>query len=241
MSLLAQTPPRRAIEILDASFRFYRTHAPELLVLAALLLVPPILLRAIMPAGIGIVLQFLSNLMLIVCQAATAVLVAGALESDRAVSAGDAIRGLGARSGSAIVVAIASGIMVVLGMILLLVPGFIAASWTMVAVPVVAIEGLTGFSAIKRSRELARGHLWHVLGTMFIAWVIVFCIVFGGAIALGMLLGLLHIAGGFSELIGGLLLVPIFPLVGVASALLYYDLRVRRDGADVAALADGLV
>jgi hypothetical protein len=52
---------------------------------------------------------------------------------------------------------------------------------------------------------------------------------------------MLHITGGFSELIGGLLLVPLFPLIGVASALLYYDLRVRRDGADVAAMADGLV
>jgi hypothetical protein len=241
MSLLAQTRPRRAIELVDASFRFYRAHAPELIVLAALLLVPPILIRALMPAGIGIVIQFLSNLLLIVCQAATAVLVAGAFESDRAVSAGDALRGLGARSGSAIVVAVASGIMVMLGLILLLVPGVIAAAWTSVAVPVVAIEGLTGSAAIKRSRELARGHIGHVLGTMFIAWIIVFCIVFGGAIALGMVMGMLHITGGFSELIGGLLLVPLFPLIGVASALLYHDLRVRRDGADVAAMADGLV
>jgi len=240
MSLLAQTRPRSATEIVDAAFRFYRAHASDLLAVSALLLVPPVLIRAVMPEQFGIAIQFLSNLLMIVCQAATAVLVADAIERDRPISAGEAFRGLGARSGSAIVVAIASGIMVLLGFILLLVPGIIAASWTMVAVPVVAIEGLTGLTAIKRSRELARGHLWHVLGTMFMAWLIVFCIVFGGAIVLAMVIAMLHVTGGFSDLIGGLLLVPLFPLAAVASALLYYDLRIRRDGADVAAMADGL-
>jgi len=37
-----------------------------------------------------------------------------------------------------------------------------------------------------------------------------------------------------------LLQVPVFPLVGVVSTLLYYDLRVRSEGADVAAMIEAL-
>ena len=37
-----------------------------------------------------------------------------------------------------------------------------------------------------------------------------------------------------------LLLVPVFPLVGVVATMLYYDLRVRSEGADVAAMIDAL-
>jgi hypothetical protein len=34
--------------------------------------------------------------------------------------------------------------------------------------------------------------------------------------------------------------VPVFPLIGVVSTLLYYDLRVRSEGADVAAMIEAL-
>jgi hypothetical protein len=43
-----------------------------------------------------------------------------------------------------------------------------------------------------------------------------------------------------ATLLVGLIVAAIIPLVGVAMTLLYYDLRVRSDGADVAALADAL-
>jgi hypothetical protein len=41
-------------------------------------------------------------------------------------------------------------------------------------------------------------------------------------------------------MLASLLMVPLFPLIGVASSLLYYDLRVRGEGADVQAMVDAL-
>jgi hypothetical protein len=240
MSLLAQTTPRRATEIIDASFRFYRVHFAELVVIAALLLVPPALLAAIAPKSLGVVATLLDRLFLIVCQGAIAVLVAAAMERDETLSASDAIRGLGARSGSVVAVAILSGLMAAFGLLLLVVPGIIALAWAAVVVPIVAIERLTGVSAIRRARELTRGHVLHALGTQLVVSLVVFII----AVGAGMTVAFAGMTIGFgdraTELIGSIVLVPIMPLIGVTSALLYYDLRVRSEGADVMALAQDL-
>ena len=73
-------------------------------------------------------------------------------------------------------------VMVMIGIILLIIPGIIALSWTMVALPVAAIEGLAMGPAITRSRALARGRMGHVLGTMVLAWLIVLLLVVGSAL-----------------------------------------------------------
>jgi hypothetical protein len=240
MSQLAHTHPRRATEILDGSFQLYRAHFADLLVISALLLVPPLLLGAIMPQPIQVVFQLVFNLMFLVSQGAIAVLVAAALERDRALSAGESLRELGNRAGGVVAVSIMSGILIVLGALLLLIPGILIAVWTVVAVPVAAIEGLKNSSALARSRDLTRGHFWHVLGTMLLAWIIVMGLLFGLAIALGMVFGSIGVPERLTELLTGLVMVPLFPLVAVTTSLLYYDLRVRGEGADVQAMVNAL-
>jgi len=240
MSQLAHIRPRSATEIIDASFRFYRAHAGDLLVLCVLLLVPPALLSAVVSGFMVYVVQFIGNLMFLVCQGAIAVLVAAAIEQDRALSAGETLRALGDRAGSVIIVSIMSGIIILIGAVLLVIPGIIAAVWLMVATPVAAIEGRRNSDALGRSRELVRGQFWHVLGTTLLGWVIVMVLVFGVALTLGVLFGLVGVPERLTEMLFGLLFAPLFPLVGVAVSLLYYDLRVRNEGADVAAMVEGL-
>ncbi|HKH94784.1 MAG TPA: hypothetical protein VKA54_23450 [Gemmatimonadaceae bacterium] len=240
MSQLAHTHPRRATEIVDASFRFYRAHFGDLLVVSALLLVPPVLITAIVPQSMQVVFQVIGNLMYLVCQGAIAVHVAAALEQDRALSAGETLRALGDRAGSVIAVAIMSGLLIGLGTLLLVIPGIIAAVWTMVATPVAAIEGRRNSDALGRSRELARGQFWHVLGTTLLVWAIVIALMIGAAIALGLVFGLFGLPDRITDMVGELAMVPLFPLIGVAVAMLYYDLRVRSEGADVQAMVEAL-
>ena len=240
MSQLAHTHPRTATEIIDTSFRFYREHFGDLLVLCALLLVPPVLVAALTPQPVQLVVQLIGNLMFLVCQGAIAVLVAAALEQDRALSAGEVLRALGDRAGSVIVVSIMAGILIMLGTILLVIPGILIAVWTVVATPVAAIEGLKNSAALGRSRSLARGQFWHVLGTMFLVWLIVLVLVLGGALVLGIVFGTVGMPSGLTQMLSGLLMVPLFPLIGVATSLLYYDLRVRSEGADVEAMVNAL-
>lgn len=240
MSTLAHTHPRSATEILDTSFRFYRAHFANLLVLSALLLVPPVLITAISPESIQKVIQAAGNVMFLVCQGAIAVLVAAALEEDRSLSAGEVLRELGSRAGSVIAVSFMSGILIVFGFLLLVIPGILIAVWTAVATPVASIEGLRNSDALKRSRDLTRGQFWHVLGTSLLAWVIVMVFVFGAAIVLGLVLSMFGLPDRVTEMLGSMLMVPLFPLIGVTTSLLYYDLRVRSEGADVQAMVEAL-
>jgi hypothetical protein len=240
VSHLAHTRPRRATEILDSSFQYYRAHFADLLVLSALLLVPPILIGAFMPPAIQVVFQLVFNLMFLVCQGAVAVLVAGAIEQDRSLSAGEVLRRLGDRAGSVIAVSIMCGILIGLGALFLVIPGILIAVWTAVATPVVAIEGLKNSTALSRSRDLVRGHFWHVFGTMALAWIIVFALVFGLALALGLGLGVVGAPERLVDMLFQLVMVPLFPLIAITASLLYYDLRVRSEAADVSAMIDAL-
>ena len=240
MSQLAQTRPRSITEIVDASFRFYRARFGDLLVVSALLLVPPALLAAVAPDWLALTIKFVSNWMYLIVEGAVAILVAAALERSETLSAGDVLRALGRKSGTVIAVSIVSGLMVMLGTILLVIPGIIAAAWTMVALPVAAIEGLSSGASITRSRELARGRLGHVLGTMLLVWLIAMALVLGLAFALGIVMAILSAPTRLTDMITQLVMVPLFPLIGVAVTLLYYDLRVRSEGADVSAMIDAL-
>jgi hypothetical protein len=124
--------------------------------------------------------------------------------------------------------------------VLLIVPGVIAFAWLAVATPVAAIEGLRNSAALGRSRELSRGHTLHVLGTMLLVWAIVIAIVVGGALSTGLVFGLIGVPDRVSDLIAEIMMIPLFPLAGIATTLLYYDLRVRNEGADVGSMIDAL-
>ena len=240
MSILAHTQPRRASEIIDSSFRLYRAHLGDLIVISALLLVPPALIAAITPSPFKMAIQLGGHLTFLVAQGAIAVLVAAALQEDRAMTAGEVFRELGARASNVISVSIMAGVLTVLGFILLVIPGIIVAVWTCVSTPVAAIEGLSNSAALGRSRDLVRGQFWHALGTIVLAWCIVMALVIGFSIVLGLLFGMMHVPARVISLVGGLVMVPLFPLIGVTTSLLYFDLRVRNEGADVEALAQML-
>ena len=240
MSTLAHTRSRTPTEIVDASFQFYKAHAGDLLVLSALLLVPPMLIEAITPAPYDRLVEVATNLMLVVSQGAVALLVASALEEDSALTAGEVLRRFGGKAGSVIAVAIMSGILMMFGLVLLVIPGVLAAVWFAVATPVAAIEGRRNSDALGRSRDLARGHFWHVLLTVLLAMIIFFALAIGASFALGLVVAMLGLPERLVELVTGVVMVPLFPLLGVSTSLLYFDLRIRREGADMFALAEML-
>ena len=240
MSHLAHTRPRSITEIIDTTFRFYRAHWGELVVLSALLLVPPALLTVVTPAWVHPMLQLAENLMFLVVLGATAVLVGAAIEEERAISAAETLRRLGGRAVAVLGAATLTMILLLIGLFLLVVPGLVVAVWTAVAPPVAALERVESHSALTRSRDLVRGHFWHVLGTMVFAWIIMLVVALGAGIALGVVIEMLGVPDAVSDSLDALLFVAMFPFVGVAVTLLYYDLRVRNEGADLVAMIEAL-
>jgi hypothetical protein len=233
---LASHRLRSVGEIVDATFNLYRAHFATIITVAMIVVAPPEILKLVVPAGLERVVDFVGNLLVPIGQGAIVSIVAAVIERGETLTSVDALRTTGGRAGSLIAVQLASGLMVFIGLVLLVVPGVIAVVWTAVGLPVVMIEGLGYSKAIDRSRALARGKWGHVLGTLLLSWGVALLIMLGAGFAIGLL--------GASDRVGAvvvaLLFAALLPIPTIATVLLYYDLRVRTESVDLDAMISEL-
>jgi uncharacterized membrane protein len=128
-------------------------------------------------------------------------------------------------------IAICSALAVVLGMVLLIVPGFILACMFYVSMPVCVAEQTGVFASMSRSSALTKGYRWQVFGTFLLL------------VVAGILLG--GIVGAISGMIGRTaLLVSTQAMAAVVGAfngvlvgVFYYELRVDKEGIDIDKIA----
>jgi hypothetical protein len=114
---------------------------------------------------------------------------------------------------------ILAGIAITIGLLLVIVPGlFLITIWAVI-VPVIIIERSGALASFGRSRQLVRGHGWHVFGTL----VVVYIIMLVANIILGVILSAMpHVlADGLSSVISGTL---ISPFLAIVVTLVYYRL-----------------
>ncbi|HJY65554.1 MAG TPA: hypothetical protein VJ254_02405 [Streptosporangiaceae bacterium] len=114
---------------------------------------------------------------------------------------------------------ILAGIAITIGLLLIIVPGlFLITIWAVI-VPVIIIERSGALASFSRSRELVRGHGWHVFGTLVLVYIIMLVV----NIVLGLIFSALpHVLGdGLSAVISGTLISPFLALV---VTLVYYRL-----------------
>jgi hypothetical protein len=162
-------------------------------------------------------------------------LVADVQDGRRDASPGQLLRAVTPVLGRLILVALVAGIGIVIGLILIIVPGLILLTiWSVVA-PVVVLERPAGLRALGRSRELVRGNGWQVFGviaTLDILIAIVAMIIESGADSAGTGVGIV-----VTVLIG----VLAAPLSALAAAVLYFELRGASAAGDAtsAAAPDG--
>ncbi|HUB21863.1 MAG TPA: hypothetical protein VMA97_05590 [Streptosporangiaceae bacterium] len=114
---------------------------------------------------------------------------------------------------------ILAGIAITIGLLLIIVPGlFLITIWAVI-VPVIIIERSGAMASFGRSRNLVRGHGWHVFGTLVLVYIIMLVV----NIVLGVIFSALpHVLGdGLSSVISGTLISPFLALV---VTLVYYRL-----------------
>ncbi len=114
---------------------------------------------------------------------------------------------------------ILAGIAITIGLLLIIVPGlFLITIWAVI-VPVIIIERSGALASFGRSRELVRGHGWHVFGTLVLVYIIMLVV----NIVLSLIFSALpHVLGdGLSSVISGTLISPFLALV---VTLVYYRL-----------------
>ena len=123
-----------------------------------------------------------------------------------------------------------------LGLILLVIPGIIVLVLWALALPAFWEENASPTEALKRSNELVKGRWWFLFGLLLVMWLIVYIIgglVIGG-IVFGAIVGqsvtLFVIAQVLTLVVMSMLMAPLLPAV---TTVFYFDSRVRKEGFDV--------
>lgn len=125
-------------------------------------------------------------------------------------------------------------IIIVIGMVLLVVPGIIFMIWLIFVPIVVVLENTWGIEALKRSKNLGKDFFFRTLGLLIV--IIIVAALFGGIVG--------AISGAvFGDVPQALLLfieILVGPLALIMIVLSYYDLRARKEAYDTASLAEDL-
>jgi hypothetical protein len=106
-------------------------------------------------------------------------LVADVQDGKRDATPGQLLRAVLPMLGSLLLVAIVAGVLILIGFVLIIVPGLVLLTIWSVAVPVVVLERPPGLGALGRSRELVRGNGWQVFGVILILYFLIVVISVG--------------------------------------------------------------
>jgi hypothetical protein len=138
--------------------------------------------------------------------------------------------------------AVIATVLVVIGFILIILPGIWVLVSLSVAVPALLLEGLGGWAAVRRSFGLVRGRWWATFGRLFS--VLLMYIV--ALIVIGVIAGVIERAFNItnvtlfvtvSAIFQALIVILVTPFVAAAITVVYIDLRVRKEALDIELLA----
>ena len=261
--------PRRATELVDASFQLLRRFYPPLLTVSAIAMAPGVFLRILMRDKLSDPTALMTNrgaafgaiaLSSLCIAIADAVLIVAASEGylegnvdlARALSAG------ASRLFSVIVAVLLRYLMIFsivvvlgifaailipkmasskstagVGLIFLLMPFLIwwsiyAGLRTFAVTPAVLLERFGPLSSLGRSWRLSKDCVWHIFFSLGLAWLLYFIIAL-----IATTIGAMVLSTSLTGILSAILIIPIYPLLAVVSTLLYYDLRIRKEGFDL--------
>ncbi|MFI4991270.1 MAG: YciC family protein [Solirubrobacterales bacterium] len=217
-------------------FDIYVEQYPVLLPASAVVFVITGIVSALLVAaapGLALIALLLSLIAGTLFTGMVVELVSDIEDGRRDHSAGELLRAATPVLGQLILVGIVAGIGIVIGFVLIVVPGLILITIWSVAAPVVVLERPAGvLAALARSRELVRGNGWQVFGVIFVLFFLVIVVSSGVELAADSAgTG----AGIVARVIVGILTGPVSAL---AAAVLYFDLRAvsgERAATDVPA------
>ncbi len=225
--------------VIGRSFSLWFRNFVPFAIVSLVVEIPVFLLVALSPAepGGGAPAGALVNLVSTLADlVVTGALTYGVLEGLRGTRApvGALLRKGFAKFGPVLLVAIAYGFVVLLGFVLLVVPGIIALCALYVALPAVVVEDVGPGAALGRSRALTKGSRWGIL-VIFLALAVVGVAVVTASGALAAIVGA-ALPHPYPALIATALMVLVTPLHACGAAVAYHDLRVAKEGISTADL-----
>lgn len=135
------------------------------------------------------------------------------------------------------------GLVVTLGFVLFCVPGVLFMLSYAVVIPVVVLDGLGVTASMDRSKSLAEGHRGRVFLVLLVLWLLYGILMIGSVFASIMVVGPMQPGQSpplILEVVQNIIALLATPLFTIAAVILYYDLRVRKEGFDLEMLSRAL-
>jgi uncharacterized membrane protein len=240
-------------ELLDRTFSCYRRHFVLFFGIAVL---PHLLIFGFQIAGMlavraaGVFLTLIWSLAFLFLYLTTVALSQGAtmvavsdIQLGRGTSIAQAFGRIRPRLGEILIVMLNVGVRVIIGLIMLVVPGVIAVLKYALAVPVAVLEETTVSGALERSATLTKGHRGRIFLIYFLLmlfmWIVAMVWQFPAMVIIATLTGNVrsdqwpmwgYIFFQFGSVITQAVVAPIMT---IAISLVYYDERVRKEAFDL--------
>lgn len=243
--------------LLDRAFRLYSSNFPLMLGIVATAYVPLYAVQLLIQASVGrgvalsgrdftavlaeilFVLLWASVALPIATGAATYAISERYLNHD--VTVGQALKRAWKRLWTLCIAQLAVAVRVLIGFLLLIIPGILWSLSYAIVTPVVLVEGRKAGPSLRRSWELVKGNRKKVFAVMVVMGVLQWLLSFGAN-------GLSELFFSSASMRGSLmqtalvsaLSIFLTPLIIVADILLYYDFRIRKEGFDLEMLSRAL-
>jgi hypothetical protein len=214
--------------VIGEAWRLYKAHWRHLLTISLVVYVAVALIGALLGAvltWVGVILgAFVSLVALFWLQAALVKAVDDVRDGRADLSLGETFTAARGHLAAVLVAGILAAIGIILGLILLIVPGLLLMTWWAVIVPTIVLENRSAGESFGRSRELVRGYAWSVLGVI----VLTILLLIGFQIVLGLVLTPLAdwLQSFISQVVSGTVTAP---FIAIVLTLLYLRLRAAKE------------
>ncbi len=236
-------PARDLGQLITATFALYRRAAVPLFIIALVPQVPNVV--NLQPDSAASLLLSLVSILLAVASGAAGIFCVGNAMTGRSTDVLDCY----GRAASVFLPVLGAVVIITLALLgsaalMLIIIGiplffYLVVIWSF-ATQAVVIENKGVFSALGRSRELVRGSWWRVFG-IGLVFALIFVPLILAIVLISFFIGLVFDPGTLAfGIIGGVFAALVTPVYYIASTLLYLDLRVRKEGYDLQALAADL-
>lgn len=257
MSLLHQEPQTIG-KVVDSGLRLFRAGFRQVLglsVLAAVVLAisdPTLSGMAGLASWQSGVLYVAGILLYFACYLGITRMLADIARGETPEGMGSYVRLGLSRLGPAVVFFLLYFLAIAVGLVLLVIPGVILMGSLMLGMYIIVLEDQGGLAALKRSHQLVWGNWWRTMAIVTVAMLIYAA----GAMAIGAI-GVAVAAGGGISLgqspeetasalvavivvLNAALSIVFSPLLISVMVALYHDLKLRKEGGDLAARIEAL-
>src|SRR4051812_19818172 len=234
-----QLRPRKPTEIVDAAIEVYRRNPLNFILLTSIVQVPWLILQILIVGDSKDAAAVFSSLLISlgarVCyfiMSGLIVYMASELYLGREIDAFETIRRMWKRLPAIFAASFLKSMAVGLALIFLLVPAVWVSAHYFAAIAVLVLEQRGVSKSFDRSGQLSNGHKMHILGTLSILLLIWLIMWAGGGFISAFMPG-----AALQQIVVAVTQIVVYPIIAITETLLYYDIRIRKEGFDIEMMA----